>query len=154
MSKPSPRKFAEDTTVSAAKSKAEVERLLAAWGAHEYRWTNNIQLRMVHLEFTWNSGSRLFHVRFGFTVQDDPTAHTLAQQEKWLAQRERSLYRLLCLHIKGILNAVDAGLVTDVEALLPYMVAPNGETYGQMAVKQSAKLGTDESLLFLPGPTG
>jgi len=129
------RKYAEGTTVSVEKSKAEIESTATRYGATEYAqgWSGD---RAV-LQFTIQ-GKRL-KVVLNLPQRDDkeflrdkrgnvrgPQARERAYDDE-LKRR----WRVLLIRLKARLEELDDG--TPVEfALMPFLMLPNGSTLGEI----------------------
>ena len=125
-------RYAQRTTVSAAKSKAEIEKLITRYGATQFMqgW------REGHAEIGFHCKSRL--IRFDLPlpaheefVQDSRGwERTEKALEAALAQEERRRWRALALVIKAKLEAVETGVTTFEQEFLAHIVLPNGRTVG------------------------
>lgn len=132
-------RYAADTSVTADRSRAEIERTLTRYGARGfmYGWD---QERAV-LGFL-ASGRQ---VRFMLPMPDRTAkefthtpsrrqARTPQAAEQAYEQAVRQRWRALALVIKAKLEAVAAEIVTFDEEFLAHLVLPNGETVGQAVV--------------------
>jgi hypothetical protein len=70
--------------------------------------------------------------------------------EKLLAARGKREHRLLLIMLKGLLNAVDAGVISDIDAFLPYLEGNDGRTVGEVATENLPKLATGSASRLLP----
>lgn len=134
--------YAEGTTVSVERSRAEIERTLARFDADEfaYGWDRN---RAV-VQFT-AQGRR---VRFILTMpaKDDPrftrtptgkVRNRDAALTAW-EQACRESWRALAAVIKAKLVAVDSGIVGFEEEFAAHIVLPNGSSVGDWLLPQIA----------------
>ncbi len=133
--------YASKTSVTAEKSRNEIERTLVRFGADSflYGWQGDTAL----IQFRANDKVVKFLLplpdkgdpRFTLTPagrrQRDPEA-TLKAWE----QETRSSWRALAVVIKAKLVAVDAGIVTFEEEFLAHIVLPSGETIGDWVIPQ------------------
>lgn len=124
------RRYAEGTDVSSEKSRAEIERTLARYGAttFTYGWepgraaiqfvTKGRQIRFV-LPMPSREDVRL-----------TPTGlkRSPAQIDSALDKATRQRWRALALVIKAKLEAVETGIVTFEEEFLAHTVLPSGRT--------------------------
>jgi hypothetical protein len=141
-------KYASTTTVPVEKSRGDLERVLARWGASSfgYGWTaGRAQIAFVH------EGRR---VRFDLPLPDetDPT-FTTYRRGQWGDVQQRSpeaAYRLweqacrqrwraLLLVVKAKLEAVEVGISTFEDEFLAHVVLPDGSTVGEAIRPQIAE---------------
>lgn len=146
--------YADGTSVTPEKSRAEIERTLQRFGADEFAYATSRDRavvgfsahgRQIRIELTLpDPGERRFHVT--------PTGR---QRTKSAAQGEydaevRRMWRALALVVKAKLEAVESHIATFEQEFLPYTVLPNGRTVGQEVlplVEQAYEVGTVEPLL-------
>lgn len=133
--------YASQTTVSSEKSRAEIERTLARYGASSfmYGWDQNHAL----IAFEMN-GRRLKFV-LPMPDRDDfmrtPSKRQLrspAAAKKAYEQAVRQRWRALALVIKAKLEAVEAEISEFEEEFLAHIVLPDGRTVGDFMVPQIA----------------
>ena len=143
----SPRLFASDTAVPVDRTRAEINKLLAAWQCAAIGWIDHLAERKVAVEFTWHRDGALYKVRFTIGVPlrvECPSRHPRGTwdsvtkryyrdlNDDELGQGWRSAHRLLLLKLKADLNAAEAGLARAEEIFLPWMVDRNGRTVADM----------------------
>lgn len=156
------RRFAEDTRVPVAKSRSEIDGLLRGWGAAGVQWTDDWETSVVTLRFRWPHGSKTFAARMTIKLPSAKDLEPLAvdnrsggiserKLDKLLADRGKREHRLLLLLIKSTLNAVDAGVISDVEAFLPYLEGKDGRTVGEVGRERLGLLATGSAAKLLPG---
>jgi len=134
-------RYAEKTTVSSDKSRAEIERTLARYGAESfmYGWDREAAV----LGFIVNERQ----VRFMLPMPDRGArefTHTPErgwrrseeQAEAAFEQAIKQRWRALALVIKAKLEAVEAGIVTFEEEFLAHFLLPGGHTVGDLVVPQ------------------
>lgn len=115
--------YAADTDVPVERSRAEIEKVLARFGADQ---------------FGYASGSA--HATVGFRVRgrvlrfDLPLPSGAQRTEKQHAQAVRSAWRALVLSIKAKLTAVESGITSFEQEFMPYTVLPDGKTAAQHAL--------------------
>lgn len=129
--------YAENTSVSVEKSKAEIEKLLMRKGATQFvsGWKDDgkamIQFRMngrfVRFVLTLPSSSE---DQFHKTPSGKRRRDGAAAYKAW-EQACRSRWRALCLCIKAKLEAVDAGITTFETEFMPYTLMGNGQTVAE-----------------------
>lgn len=153
-------RYAEDTSVPAERSRAEIERTLQRYGADQfmYGWDRDqavVQFRMENR-----------HIRFLLPMPDkhDPlythTAErklkrTAAQAEAAWEQATRQRWRAMSLVVKAKLEAVEAGITTFEEEFMAHIVLPNGQTVGSFIgpqIEEAYQSGTMPSMLALEAP--
>jgi hypothetical protein len=149
--------YAHRTEVSADKTRAEVERALVRWGAHEfaYAWTATeariafaIANRKVMFRLPLpDRNERRFTHTPGKGLQRTPAA---AEQEYDQAVRQR--WRALLLVIKAKLEAVESGITTMEAEFLAHILLPDGSTVGeQVAPRLALAYDSGQVPALLPG---
>ncbi|MFO7288191.1 MAG: hypothetical protein C0P79_015200 [Gammaproteobacteria bacterium] len=136
-------RFAEKTSVSSEKSRAEIESTLARYGATGFMYGTTATKAVVAFEC---HGRR---VKFELTLPDpgsDEFVFTPARRTKrspedqykaW-EQAVRQRWRALALVIKAKLEAVETGITEFEEEFLAHIVLPGGQTVGQWMLPQVA----------------
>jgi hypothetical protein len=154
------RLYANTTTVTPAKSKAEIESVLRRYGADQFMygcsWANVVVgfryspylIRFVVPMLPLESFSTTPAGRRRYSAKARLEAH---------AQDERRRWRSLLLAIKAKLDVVATGIATFEQEFLPYIVLPSGQTVSQWMVpqlKDAIASGSmpDEMPLGLPAP--
>jgi len=133
-------KFAEKTSVSSDRSRAEIEKTLVKYGARgfAYAWQDNQAM----MGFTM-SGKQ---IRFSLPLpsMDDPEisksprgrTRTKAQMTNHYEQMVRQRWRALNLVIKAKLEAVESGISVFEEEFLANIVLSDGKTVGQHTIQK------------------
>ena len=125
--------YAAGTQVPIARSKAELERTLEAYGADQYMagWDNKREIvAFRHTE------SQLM-IRFEIPTTDEEREH-------------RRQWRVLVYVVKAKLESIASGVSTFQEEFFAWVVQPNGRTFGEQYIPL---LGNMESLPpLLPAP--
>ncbi len=155
-------RYAENTTVSVEKSRAEIEHTLVRYGADQffYGWEQEQAVigfrlcnRMIRFvlpmpalddEEFWRTPDRRQR-------RSDDAAHR--EWEKATRQR----WRALLLVIKAKLEAVESNITTIEEEFMAHIVLPDGQTVGQFMAPQietAYELGQMPSMLALPQTAG
>lgn len=159
-------KFATNTSVSTAKSRAELESTLARYGATGFRygWTERDGKRLEQIDFM--ASDRLVRFTLLMPSQSDPEfartparRHSRSEQQRLKAWEQacRQRWRALCLAVKAKLECVDCGISEFEEEFLAHIVDPEtGRTMGatirpQLAARY-AGIGEEIRLLGLPSP--
>lgn len=134
-------KYAESTTVSPARSRADIEDTLTRYGASKFMsgWQNDMAVIAFEL------GGR--QVRFILPLPDKncrEVTHTpeknmlrsKEQQVKVYDQLIRQRWRALYIVIKAKLEAVESGITCFEDEFLAHIVLPNNQTVGQFMLPQ------------------
>lgn len=130
-------RYAQDTSVSVGKSRAEIEDTLTRYGADQFGYMTGANAAQVAFCF------RGWTVRFRLPLPDreqfrsTPTGRRRrsdADVAKAWEQACRQRWRALALAIKAKLEAVECGITTFEEEFLAHLVLPTGETMGQYAL--------------------
>lgn len=127
-------RFAQDTTVSVEKSRAEIERLIVRYGATSTAFMNAPGRAMIMFE------AKKRKVVFELPLPDqadkkfeyDGRHHRRPpekQYEVW-EQACRQRWRALALVIKAKLEAVESGITTFEDEFLAHIMMPDGQTVG------------------------
>jgi hypothetical protein len=155
-------RYAKDTDVSVARSRAEIEDTVARYGAEQFvsGWRAGEavigfiiagrQIRFV-LPLPDKAARAFTHGRVNQSRTEQRLSDDAALKRWEQACRQR--WRALALLVKAQLEAVESGITTIEDAFLAHVVLPNGETVGQWAKPQLAvayERGTMPKLL--PGP--
>ncbi|SRR5579884_3610523 len=131
------RKFAEGTSVSIAKSRAEIEELLARHNATGFLYGEQGDRAMIAFELAGRRYRMELHYlpleEFAWAKvnQYQEKQRTPTQMKAAYEQEKQRLWRGLALLVKAKLEAVADGISTLEEELLPYTVMPTGETVGE-----------------------
>lgn len=154
-------RYAESTSVSSDKSRAEIERTLERYGADQFM-------------YGWESGQALVGfrmegrmVRFVLPLPDKEDyrrtpgrglERTQSQALEAWEQACRQRWRALALVVKAKLEAVESGITTFEDEFLAHIVLPDGQTAGAWLRPQIA-LAYDSGemprlLPMLPAPKG
>lgn len=149
-------RYATGTDVSAARSRAEIERIVVRYGADGF-------------VCGWDGGNAQImfraHGRFvRFTVKEPeleefaktPTGRSrdMKAQRKEQAKETSRRWRVLALVIKAKLEAVESGVVTFEDEFLAQTVLPDSSTVGDWVrakVEGAYKSGKMPKLLVAPG---
>jgi len=123
------------TLVSVDKSMGEVTSLLRRRSVTGLQWTEE-GLRAT-LRFRWTSAAGvMLCARFGLEVTPPRAPRgrrlTSKQIDDFLEKERRRLFRVLVHFLKNLFEAVDGGLLTLEQALLPYLEDGAGQTIGEL----------------------
>jgi hypothetical protein len=144
--------YAKGTEVSAEKSRGEIERTLARYGADSfmYGWTPEgaiiaFRCNGRHVKFVVpmpNRNSREFtHVNRGRVVDSWQERSPEAAEKLW-EQATRQRWRALALVIKAKLEAVEAEISTFEAEFLSNTLLPDGQTVAEWIEPQIEKAYT------------
>jgi hypothetical protein len=153
-----PRSYAEGTTVSVERSRAELEALLTRFGATGflYGWTS--QQGMIAFEL---HGRRCRFVVRPPSADELPDLRQAARERRRQASDDRRLldeevrrrWRELVLLVKAKLIAVESGVVSMDEEFLPYFVLPGNVTVAERLLPDLDNAAQSGRLPpLLPGP--
>lgn len=140
-------RFAENTSVPADRSRAEIEKTLARYGASSFGYGWNEQGAIV----TFEAHGRRIQFRLQmpdrnareFThTPERQTTRSPAQAEQAWEQATRQRWRALALVVKAKLEAVDAGIASFEEEFLAHTIVPGPRgaiTVAEMLLPQIAE---------------
>lgn len=151
-------RYAESTSVSSEKSRAEIERILSRYGADQfmYGWADGRAI------IAFRADGR--NVKFELPLPDRQArefthtpgrgyVRTDIQQAEAYEQAIRQRWRALALVIKAKLEAVEAGITIFEDEFMAHLLLPSGQTMGQWARPQiAAAYESGEMPTLLPGP--
>lgn len=143
-------KYAEGTEVPIGRTRDEIERTLSRFGSTAQAWLRDDLKGVVTVAF-----KRAGHT-YRFTVPSPPlSAFMKTPSGRWTrtepqaaAARDaevRRRFRSLANYVKAVLDATESGIIKADEALLPYLLLPEGDTVYQRASRQLER-GVDVSL--------
>ncbi len=131
-------KYASGTSVSAEKSRAEIERLLLRYGASKFAsgWDG------AHASIAFEKERR--RIRFllplpqfeQFTTSPKGQKRANGAAQAACVQETRRRWRALALVIKAKLEAVESGVSTFEDEFLAHIILPSGETVGEWLAPQ------------------
>lgn len=141
-------KYATDTQVQPETSRAEIERTLTRYGARQfmYGWGEHEGIEVAVVGFQAHGRQVRFHLRM-----PDPNDRTFRVTEsgrqrtdkgaiaKAYEQAVRQRWRALALTIKGLLEAVEVGLLSFEEAFMAHIMLPDGTTVGDTVLPRVAE---------------
>lgn len=143
------RRFAENTSVSTDRSRAEIDGLLVRYGATSFMYGMNPTASMIAFEM---KGRRIKFVipmpdrnapEFNTGVHPHSHKPTKLSPEKAAVKYEqatRQRWRALALCIKAKLESVEARIETFEEAFMPHVVMSDGRTIGEVLLPDIGKL--------------
>jgi len=130
------RRYAERTEVTADRSKAEIERVLARYGATGFAYMTDAKRAAVAFQAHERNIRFVLPLPSITDVSKTPKGRSrrgaVAEQE--LAQEVRRRWRALSLSIKAKLETVESGIAEFETEFMPYTVLPNGKTVAESVV--------------------
>ena len=144
--------YAKGTVVSIGRTREEIEHTLERFGATHQLWMRDDEQNAGTLAFRRERTNYRFLVHLPSLEQfsTTPTSkQTRAQttMEQMQQAENRRLFRSLANYIKAMLDAIDSGIITAEEALLPYQILPGGQTIFERAQLQ---LRSGDNIDLLP----
>lgn len=149
-------RYAAQTTVSAEKSRADIEKLLARYGATGFffGWQGEASV----IGFTFASRMIRFTLEMPVVedfLRDGKRKRTPSQAEAARDQAVRQRWRALGLVIKAKLEAVESKISTFENEFLANVVMSDGQTVGQWIAPQLAEMYETKNMpRLLPGLGG
>lgn len=154
----STRRYAAGTAVSVEKSRAEIETVLARYGADAFAYATDGRSAKVGFRMA------VRQYRFSLTMPD-PAAKEFTEHSRgprtpdaartaW-EQACRQSWRALALVIKAKLEAVAAGISTVEDEFLAHMVLPDAKTVGEWMkpqIDEAYRIGAMPQHFLLEGP--
>ncbi len=137
-------RYASQTQVPVERSRSEIERTLARYGAEQFVYGWDRVGAVIAFLVTTESGQKR-QVKFQLPLPDradrDFTHHSRGRRteteiERRYEQACRQRWRALALVVKAKLEAVESGIATFEDEFLAYTMLPGGETVGQWLTPQ------------------
>ncbi len=152
---PSERKYASGTTVTPARSREELDKLLGKYGATGFGYVN--QKHAAAIMFELNGRTYRYLAKMPQLEDFKKTSSGLflssVNQKKAWEQAVKEQWRALVATIKGKLIAVDSGIETFEEVFMDYTVMGNGQTVREYYEPQLETMyQTGELPKMLQGP--
>ena len=129
-------RYAENTSVSSDRSRAEIEKTLERYGADQFMYGWDQEAAVVGFRMQ----NRMVRFVLPMPAKDDsqftktPTrgyARTPEQVYAAWEQACRQRWRALALVVKAKLEAVESGITTFEDEFMAHIMLPSGETVGQ-----------------------
>jgi hypothetical protein len=150
-------KYARATSVSADRSRLEIEKILKRYGAGEFGYLN--AGRKVLVAFSMNQRQIRFAMEFDpvdkFYVSGAGRRRKENIAQAHQEQSTRAKWRALALCIKAKLEAVESGISHFEDEFLANFVMPNGRTFGECVapqIEQVYKNGSVPARLLIAAP--
>ena len=137
--------YASGTSVPIDRSKAEIEKILSKYGAHEFGYVSRANGTEYAIRFTikfWSVQITLPMPKKSdkeFTMTATGRYRHENEVEKYWEQGCKARWRALVLIIKAKLEAVDAGISTVEREFFVDIVMPGGGTVGAKLLPQIAE---------------
>lgn len=136
-------RYAIGTHVGVSRSREQISALLGTWGAKGVQWTDEfIPVPKTTLRFIWIYEGIQLMARFDLKMDRkrlekeaiDGRSNRVSQKklEKVSSQWMAEAHRLLFILLKGLLNAVDAGIIKAEQVFMPWMEDQNGQVLGEL----------------------
>jgi hypothetical protein len=155
-------KFAETTTVSVEKSRAEIESLIVRYGATHTAFMSapgravicfeaKARRIMFELPLPDKADKRFTHVKKGNSSYSTPRTPEAAHAAWEQGCRQR--WRALALVIKAKLEAVESGITAFEDEFLAHIVMPDGQTVATHIKPRIAQAYEEQAMVpLLPAP--
>lgn len=135
--------FADGTTVGVDRSKAELERILARYGADQfmYGWDGRDAILMFRMNERSVKFNLIMPARDDEEFTQTPTGKDRTESQAFSAweKETRRKWRCLVLVVKAKLEAVESGITIFDEEFLAHIVVDGNMTIGQKLVPQIQK---------------
>jgi hypothetical protein len=137
--------YAEDTSVSVEKTRAQLETLITQNGADAFGYMTGDGKAIIQFRFNGKfvrfllplpSSSDKRFTEYKRRGAYYPTQRTQEAAHKEWEQACRSVWRALFLAVKAKLVAVAVGITTFEQEFLAHIVLPDGRTAGEMMIPQ------------------
>lgn len=142
-------KYAEHTKVPVSRSREEIDRLLARYGADQMSsgWTGSKAVVMFRAE------ERYVKIEMPLAIKGVTRDHRNYVLSEEGAEREnRRRWRALVLYIKAKLESVESEIVSFEQAFMAHVLLPNRQTVGEfMAPQIESAYGKGDMPKALPG---
>lgn len=148
--------YAKGTTVSVAKSKAEIEEQIDRFGADGFM--SGRDGREIRLAFKAHGRQVMFKMISPtldeMRLTENGKRRTDAQAKAACDAEDRRRWRSLAMSIKAKLVSVQDGIETFEQAFMAHVVMPDGLTLGDHVTPHIAQAyETEDMPPLLPGPT-
>lgn len=135
-------RYAQDTTVSVEKSKAEIERLLTRYGATEFAtgWRSEKAMIQFRMKGRWIRFVLPLPKKEDFkTTPSGRRRRDESSTQVAFEQGCRQRWRALSLSIKAKLESAESGIEEFDTAFMGQIVMPDGQTMQEIALPQIAR---------------
>jgi len=139
-------RYAAETSVTPARSRAEIEDTVSRYGADQFGYAVDHD----HAAIVFRKDARNYRLSvplpdpkdraFTLTAHKNPQQRTAIQARESWEQACRQRWRALSLLVKAKMEAVELGVSTIEDEFLANTVMPSGETVGEWARPQVDQL--------------
>lgn len=137
-------KYAQQTSVSVARSQDEIQYCLKKYGATGFMFAAKADTAMIGFEM--NRKSIRFILKVPQPTDDEfrlshggKRERPPGEREKACEQETRRRWRALVLSIRAKLESVESGITTFEQEFLAHIVMPGGKSFGEIALPQIEK---------------
>ena len=138
------RKSCETTKVPVERSRAEIAKVLTAWGAKGVQWEDDFETGTATLRFRWKSGTGELVARLRLQVHLRRPVRPTAAQTRARDQERRRLHRVAFHWLRAQQAAVESGLFKAETVIIPWLEDGTGVTVGEALAGQLGKLAESD----------
>jgi len=135
------RRAYEDTSVSVAKSREEIDRILISWGVQGIQWEDNFDSGIAVLRFRWKRevDGTVLVARFHVALESEEKLREMAidgrngkfskkKYDRLKQQQGKREHRVLSGFIKNSFEAIEEGIISAEALLMPWLEDSTGKT--------------------------
>jgi len=122
------------TTIPAERSLTEIRRLLADVGAERFATLQDFEADTVGIQFYFEGQAIQLAIDIKAIEEKLATNTKIRREQRGSEAAERVAYRLLLNWLANNFELVRWGVFDTMEAFLPYMVLPSGQTLRELLV--------------------
>jgi len=128
--------YAQSTTVSVDKSRAEIEKILTRYGAERFMYGWDHDKAMIAFKAAGKNIRFVVPLPYKDEYSKTPQGRRrkVTQVDQAFEQAVRQKWRALTLAVKAKLEAVQSGIATFEQEFMPYILLPNGRTVAEEAL--------------------
>jgi len=144
-------RYAAQTTVSTDRSRSEIERILARYGAQRFMYGTDQKQATVAFEYNKRVVRMVVPMPTMGDVDKTPTGRDRRNPEPLLEQARRQRWRALRMVIQAKLEAVECGISSFEEEFLSWTVLANGKSVFEVLnpqIDMAIRAGTMPKLLM------
>lgn len=154
-------KYAETTSVSPDRRRAEIERTLARYGCDAFGYATSGDRAQIMFELA----GRRMRIDVALPGRNDKQfthlkarpwqARSATEAQRAWDQAVRQRWAALALYLKAVCEAIDSEIITAETAFLSFVVLPEGLTLGEkLAPSLEAAYASGQMPALLPGGSG
>lgn len=145
----------ERTTLSIARTREQIDRILKRWGVAGIQWEDNFEKGVVNLRFRWkNEDDGIQYVaRYQMTFEDDEKLREKAVDgrnqkfsrkkfDRLKKERGKQEHRVFLRFLSNVIETVNSGLIDVVQVFLPWLEDAEGVTVFERIGPVMSKLST------------